>query len=158
MRAIYVLIIIMLFTLFSCRTETIQCTPAGLKVYFVGFNYNELNKAMVFVYKKDNAFDSLIDSVFSPGQPQGTSDTLMLPRPLDDDHDYKVKLSGSNTVYTITGITVGNHYSDKYQTGLINDLVLRTCTNNTISYTLNGQQFGQPSVMSGVYNVVYINK
>jgi hypothetical protein len=158
MRAICVSGVVMLFCLFSCRTETLQCEPAGLKVYFVGFTYGELDKAMVFVYKKDNVFDSLIDSVFSPGQQQGTSDTLMLPRTLDDDHDYRVKLSGSNTVYSITGLTLGNHYTDKYQAGAVNDLVLRGCLNNTISYTLNGQQFGQPNVMSGVYNVVYIDK
>ena len=77
---------------------------------------------------------------------------------LDDNHDYQVKLLKSNTVYAIAGLTLGNHYTDKYQTGMVNDLVLYGCINNTVSYTLNGQQFGQPNVMSGVYNVVYINK
>jgi hypothetical protein len=83
---------------------------------------------------------------------------MTISNALDDDHDYQVKLSGSNTVYSITGLTLGNHYTDKYQHGIVNDLVLRECINNTISYTLNGQQFGQPNVMSGVYNVVYIIK
>jgi hypothetical protein len=158
MKATYVLGIILSFSLFSCRTETIQCGPAGVQVYFVGFTHGEVNNATLFIYKKDNLFDSLVDSVAYTVQQKGNSDTMMLPHTLDDDHDYQVKLSDSNTVYSITRLTLGNHYTDKYQTGLVDDLVLRECVNNTISYTLNGQQFGQPSVMSGVYNIVYINK
>ena len=77
---------------------------------------------------------------------------------LDDDHDYKIKLPASTTVYTISGITLGNHYTEKIQTGLVDDLVKYGCSNNTVSYTLNGQQFGDPNVMSGVYNVAYIQK
>lgn len=158
MRAICVLGIIMLLFLFSCKTKTIQCSPAGLKVYFVGFTNNEANNAMLFVYKKDNLLDSLIDSVASRCEQIGASDTMIMPRALDDDHDYRVKLVGSNNVYAITGLTLGNHYTDKIQTGIVNDLVLYGCVNNTVSYTLNGQQFGKPNVMSGVYNTVYINK
>ena len=158
MRAICVLSIVLFFSLFSCKTETIQCNPAGAKVYFVGFTNNEVNKVTIFEYKKDNLFDSLVDSMTSYCQQKGTSDTMMLLHVLDDDHDYRVKLLQTNTAYTITGLTLGNHYTDKYQHGLVNDLVLRECINNTISYTLNGQQFGQPNVMTGVYNIVYINK
>jgi len=158
MRVIYALSTLLLFSLFSCKTETIQCNPAGVKVYFVGFTYNDVSKAMVFVYKKDNLFDSLIDSVASYGQQKGTSDTMFLLHTLDDDHDYQVKLPHSNIVYSLTALTLGNHYTDKYQKGIVNDLVLRECVNNTVSYTLNGQQFGQPNVMSGVYNVLYIHK
>jgi hypothetical protein len=158
MRVVYVLSIILLFSLFSCKTETLQCTPAGVKVYFVGFTFGEASNAMVFVYKKDNLFDSLIDSVASTCQQKGNSDTMMMLHALDDDHDYHVKLPGSNTVYSITGLTLGNHYTEKHQTGMTNDLVKYGCVNNTVSYTLNGQQSGKPNVMSGVYNVVYINK
>jgi len=158
MRVLYVLSIFMLCSLFSCKTETLQCDPAGVKVYFVGFPFDEVNSTRLFVYKKDNLFDSLVDSVAFYSQQQGASDTVMASYGLDDDHDYQVKVLGSNTIYNITGLTLGNHYTEKIQTGLVDDLVKYGCINNTISYTLNGQQFGQPNVMSGVYNVVYINK
>ena len=158
MNGIYVLSIVLLFSLFSCRTETIQCSPAGVEVYFLGVTNGEMNKATVIVYKKDNLFDSLVDSVSTYVEQMRTSDTLKLLTHLDDDHDYQVKLSGSDTVYSLTGLTLGNHYTDKIQTGMVNNLVNYVCSNNTVSYTLNGQQFGNPNVMSGVYNVVYINK
>ncbi len=158
MRGLYVLSIILLFCVFSCRTQTLQCSAAGVEVYFIGTTYDNVNKATVFVYQKDNLFDSLIDSVATYSEQMGTSDTAKLLTHLDDDHDYQIKLAGSNTVYSITGLTLGNHYTDKIQTGIVDDLVKYNCVNNTVSYTLNGQQFGNPSVMSGVYNVVYISK
>ena len=158
MRALYALVIILLLSLFSCRTETLQCGSAGVEVYFVGFTNNEVNNAMVYVYKKDNLFDNLVDSVTAYTEQIGTSDTMQLLYHLNDTSDYKVKLPDSNTVYSITGLTPGNHYTEKMQTGLVDDLVKYGCENNTIAYTLNGQQYGSPNVQSGVYNVVYINK
>jgi len=158
MRVLYILGAVLLFCLFSCRTETLQCSAAGVEVYFAGFTYEEVNKTMLFVYKKDNLFDSLVDSVAAYCQQIGTSDTMQFLSHLDDDHDYKVKLLGSNAVYTITGITLGNHYTEKIQTGLVDDLVKYGCGNNTVSYTLNGKQFGNPNVMSSVYNIAYIQK
>lgn len=149
---------VLLFCLFSCRTETLQCSPAGIEVYFVGASYGDISKATVFVYKKDNIYDSLVDSVSTYIEQMGTSDTTKLLTHLDDDHDYQVKLLGSNTIYSITGLTLGNHYTDKIQTGIVDDLVKYGCVNNTVSYTLNGEQYGNPNVMSGVYNAVYINR
>ena len=158
MRGLYALSIVLVFCLFSCRTETLQCSPAGVEVYFVGFSDNEVNKVTVFTYKKDNLFDSLTDSATIYSEQIRSSDTMQLLYHLSDDNDYQVKLLNSTTVYSFTGLTLGNHYTDKIQTGLVNDLVKYGCENNTISYTLNGQQFGKPNVMSGVYNIVYINK
>ena len=158
MKALYALSFILAISLFSCRTQTLQCGAAGVEVYFVGYTYEEAKNTTLFVYKKDNLFDSLIDSVAAYSQQVGTSDTMQFLSHLDDDHDYKIKLPATNTVYTITGITLGNHYTEKMQTGLVDDLVKYGCSNNTISYTLNGQQFGSPNIMSGVYNVAYIQK
>jgi len=157
-RILYTAGMVLLFCLCSCRTETIQCGLAGLEVYFVRFTDEEVNKPMLFVYKKDNLFDSLVDSVVTFTKQIGTSDTMQFLHHLDGDHDYKLKLPGSNTVYAITGITPGNHYTEKIQTGIVNDMRLYTCTNNTVSYTVNGQQYGQPNVVTGLYNVDYINK
>ena len=108
--------------------------------------------------QSDNHFDNLVDSVTAYTEQIGTSDTMQLLYHLNDTSDYKVKLPDSNTVYSITGLTPGNHYTEKMQTGLVDDLVKYGCENNTIAYTLNGQQYGSPNVQSGVYNVVYINK
>jgi len=159
MRVLYILSIVLFFSFLSCKTETIQCGAAGLQIYFVGFTFNEANTATVFVYKQDNLFDSLVDSEAMHCEQVGTSDTIMMlsAHALDDGHDYQVKLSGSGTVHAITGLTPGNHYTDKIQTG-IGDELDYLCSNNTVSYTLDGQQFGQPGVMSGVYNIAYIQK
>ena len=159
MKIVYVSGIMLLCSLFSCQTETVQCNKAAVDICFVGFTNSEVNNVVVYAYKKDNLFDTLVDSMIVAGQQQGTiySDTMLSEHPLDDGEDYRVKLQGSNTVYSITGLTPGNHYSERIQTG-IGDMVKYGCINNTVSYTLNGQLTGQPNVMSGIYNTVYIVK
>lgn len=129
-----------------------------VQVCFVGFTNDEVDNIMVYVYKKDNLFDNLIDSEMLTEQREGNTDTMTMMYALNDTNDYRVKLLDINTVYSITGLTLGNHYTEKIQTGLVDDLVKYGCINNNISYTLNGQQYGAPNVMSGVFNVVYINK
>lgn len=124
----------------SCSNKTIVCYENGIFLSGIGFTTADLGGgSILYRYKKDNAFDSLFDSVkCDPKTP--LSDTLLLTQSVSPDYDYKLMLTATNAVYNITTITIGDNKTETIHEGLFNQKAYH-CTRRLVSYSVNSTAY-----------------
>jgi hypothetical protein len=136
MRNAAILIFVFLLpNMFSCSTETIVCHENGMFMSGVGFTMTDLGGAILYRYKKDNIFDSLVDSAqVNFAVPH--SDTSVLTRSITADYDYKLLLPATNAIYNITAITASGSKTQTIHEGLF-DQKAYACSLRLASYSIN---------------------
>ena len=99
------LLVFALISLPSCRAHRdVYCYDPILEIFGIGYTANDLAKVNVYAYKKNNLFDSLIDSVFTDSVRPQSFDTSLFTA-LSVDRDYVISLPAINKTYYIAGIT-----------------------------------------------------
>ncbi len=133
--------ILIIPVLSSCpgpKSHDINCTDGFLQIIGVGFAASDFNAAMIVKYKKDNLFDSTIDSG-SVTLSIVSSDTCLLwshSPTLIPGYDYKLWLPAINKTYYITDITQAGqlHRSVPYRDPPVQ------CVNKMVSCKVNGAE------------------
>ncbi len=141
MKQISLLPAVFLMCLFSCSTETIVCQDPQILVSCVGFTAADFSQGTIlYRYKKDNAFDSLIDSTQAENH-LVNSDTLFVTKEISGDYDYKLLLPATNAAYFIANI---NYEGNKTQRVPEDGGKAYSCFTHIASYTVNSTPYTRP--------------
>ncbi len=155
----------MMILLSSCpgpHNREALCYDGTIYLYGAGFNASDFTYGMVYKYKQDNLFDSVIDSQLFQLNVTG-NDTFQLNTtygPLTAKYDYSLKLPGINKTYTISHITqTGRNYA--FVSGnsggvCLNRIVSALINDSTVVYTDTG--YSAPPPTGIVPDTLYIHK
>jgi hypothetical protein len=133
------------FGMFSCHNETVVCKAPAVQLFAVGFTAADFSQgAILYRYKKDSVFDSLIDS-FSIGYAISISDTTPLSQVFSNDYDFRLTLKATGSNFDITGINMGGTKTQTIQRGIIFNDKAYSCFLQVTTYDINGSHFTQPT-------------
>ena len=94
-------------------------------LYFNNFNANEIDTLLFASYNKNSNFSTRVDSffVYDNNTVTMTSRAISLPRNMDIQYDWEIKLISTQAIYTVTNFTIkkevcnacifGNDYYNK---------------------------------------------
>ncbi len=131
----------LMLLLTSCpgpHNREIMCMDGTINLFGVGFNNTDFAYGMVYKYKQDNLFDSVIDSQAFWQNAAGV-DTYLLRTsyaPLAPKYDYKLKLPIINKTYTISHIVQSGR---TYVSASSNSFPV--CLNRIVSAMINDSIF-----------------
>jgi hypothetical protein len=130
--------------MFSCTPKTIVCQEPGVVITLAGFtNADFSHGTILYRYKKDNAFDSLVDSLkgdyVSPA-----SGNVSIARISSGGYDYKLVLPATNAAYEITAITFGGNKTQSIQPEFLDNRDY-VCYMNLASYAVNATTYTSPA-------------
>jgi hypothetical protein len=159
MKKAIVLSIFSSFFLFSCGKKTIVCQNPGVLIACVGFTASDFNQgAILYRYKKDNAFDSLVDTNAAINRIL-YSDTLFITAVTNDSYDYKLSLTGPASTYNITSINYGGSKTQQVPEGIGSGGKAYTCFTHVASYTVNSTVYTRPENRSVYFtDTIFVHK
>ncbi len=132
-------LIFVIFSAVSCRkkTDVVSCTNTDLYLYGAGFDWTDVESGMLYTYKQDNAFDSVIDSArISAYTLDGDTSTLAV---MPAGFDYKIVMPVIGRVYLVSGITRTGQVTKAftYTDGPVHHEPF-VCYNEVVSCNING--------------------
>ena len=170
MKQIGLIVFISILALTSCN-RTVPCSNQYITPAFVGFILSDLDTLVVRKYKKDDNFNTLLDTaliisnsnVLSSGSSNDTTIVLLNyisgeEKYIFPDHDWQIYIPAKNMVVSISKF-ISPQTDQKCVLG--GDLC-PSCSNPINSFIQNGQQvipqYGKIPYSGGAYYLTYIHR
>ncbi len=142
----YLFTIVLAFTsiyFVSCNCKaTISCSNDALYIRTTGYTLADVDSVLFIAYKADGAFDTVIDTQrVSVLERTFSNDTCTLDWRAVGGQDYKVIFPTTGIVYTITQLQLAGTPMQEIIYDCGKGDADRHCTNQLLSYTVNGQSY-----------------